>query len=234
MTTTTSRDRLAIALDTGDMARSTDLATAVAPFFGVAKVGLRLFAAEGPKAVETIRATGVDVFLDLKLHDIPQTVQTAALEVGRLGARYLTVHACGGQAMMAAAVEGLAEGAGTAGLTPPTILAVTVLTSDETATAETLTERVASARAAGVTGLVCAAPDLPTVRPLAEGMTVVTPGIRLPGGDAHDQKRIATPTQAIADGADVLVVGRAVSGADDPAATAEAIAASIDPSPNGG
>jgi orotidine-5'-phosphate decarboxylase len=191
------------------------------------RAGLQLFSTCGPRAVETIGDLGLDVFLDLKLHDIPNTVASAARELGRLGARYLTVHAAGGEAMLRAAVEGLTEGAQQAGLPTPTVLAVTVLTSITDATPETLTERLTTAVAAGCPGVVCAAPDLATIKATAPDIFAVTPGIRPAGGDTHDQARVATPTDAITAGADLLVIGRPITNASDPAQAAAHIAAEI-------
>ena len=124
------RDRLAIALDVDDLVAATRLAKQVQPYFGVAKVGLELFSAYGPDAVAALADMGFDVFLDVKLHDIPNTVEKASRVLGALGARYLTLHAFGGVDMLRAGVEGLQIGAERAGLEAPTALAVTILTSD--------------------------------------------------------------------------------------------------------
>ncbi|MEM8921858.1 MAG: orotidine-5'-phosphate decarboxylase [Actinomycetota bacterium] len=220
------RSRLAIALDVATVAEAERLAAAVAPHIGVAKVGLQLFSVAGPSAVEAIKRAGLDVLLDLKLHDIPNTVGAAARELGRLGVRYVTSHTQGGEVMLRAAVEGLAEGAAAAGAEAPMVLAVTVLTSDTDATPEVLTERVDVARAAGC-GVVCAVPDLPVVRAAAPDIFTLTPGIRLAGGDAHDQARVATPGSAVAAGSDLLVIGRAVSAAPDPVDAAARVAAEV-------
>lgn len=218
------RDHLALALDVADLDQAVRLAQAVSPHIGVAKVGLQLFSAAGPAAVRAIRDTGLDVFLDVKLHDIPNTVGAAARVLGSLGARFLTVHASGGEAMVRAAVEGLAEGAGTAGLPVPTALAVLVLTSHRDAPPNLLLERLDAAVTAGSPGIVCAAADLRTVKAAAPDIFAVTPGIRLPGGDTHDQARVSTPSEAMARGADLLVIGRAVTHAADPAGAAAAMA----------
>jgi orotidine-5'-phosphate decarboxylase len=170
---------------------------------------------------------GMTVLLDVKLHDIPTTVYGASTVLGSLGARYLTVHAAGGTAMLQAAVTGLGDGAEEAGLPPPTALAVTVLTSEPSAAPELLNERLAVAVAAGCGGVVCAAIDLPVIKRAAPGIVTLVPGIRLAGGPTHDQGRVATPADAIRNGADLLVIGRAVTAADDPAAAAEAIAAEV-------
>jgi orotidine-5'-phosphate decarboxylase len=141
--------------------------------------------------------------------------------------RFLTIHASGGEAMMRAAVDGLAEGANLAGLPVPTALAVLVLTSHQDAPPSLLLERLNAAVAAGSPGIVCAATDLPTIKAHAPGIFAVTPGIRLPGGDVHDQARVSTPAAAIAAGANLLVIGRAVTGAEDPASAATDIAAHV-------
>ena len=225
--TTKVKDRLAIALDTGDLGTAVAIAKAVQPYIGVAKVGLQLFSATGPQAVRTMHDLGMTVLLDVKLHDIPTTVYGASSVLGSLGARYLTVHAAGGTAMLQAAVKGLDEGADDAGLLPPMVLAVTVLTSEPSAAPALLNQRLAAAVAAGCGGVVCAAIDLPVIKRAAPGIVTLVPGIRLAGAPTHDQGRIATPAEAIRNGADLLVIGRAVTAADDPAATAEAIAAEV-------
>ena len=222
-----ARPHLAVALDVSDLDEALRLAEAVSPHMGVAKVGLQLFSAVGPRAVEAIRRTGLDVFLDVKLHDIPNTVGATSRVLGALGARFLTLHASGGEAMMRAAVEGLAEGAGLAGLAEPKALAVLVLTSHRDAPADLLLERLGAAVAAGSPGVVCAAADLPTIRANAPSIFAVTPGIRMPGGDSHDQARVSTPGEAIARGADLLVIGRAVTAAADPASAASEVAAQV-------
>jgi orotidine-5'-phosphate decarboxylase len=216
-----------VALDVSDLTEAVRIAKAVTPYVGVAKVGLQLFSSAGPRAVETIRDTGLDVFLDVKLHDIPNTVGAAARVLGSLGARFLTIHAAGGEAMMRAAIEGLTAGASQAGLPVPTALAITVLTSDADAPASLLLDRLSAIVAAGCPGLVCAAADLPTIRASAPDIFAVTPGIRLPGGETHDQARVSTPADAIARGANLLVVGRAITGAADPASAAADVAAHV-------
>lgn len=222
-----TRDRLAIALDTGDLSAAVAIAQAVQPHLGIAKVGLQLFSAAGRDAVRAMRDIGMTVFLDVKLHDIPNTVRGASTVLGSLGARYLTVHASGGEAMLKAAVEGLREGADTAGLPAPTALAVTVLTSQTDATPALLKERLAAAVAGGCGGVVCAATDLSVIKAAAPDIVTVVPGIRPAGVPTHDQSRVATPATAIRDGADILVIGRAVTGSADPAGAAENIAAEV-------
>lgn len=222
------RARLAIALDVDDVVEALRLARQVTPWIGIAKVGLELFTANGPEAVGQLMALGMDVFLDLKMHDIPTTVGKAARVAGSLGARYLTLHAHGGAAMLRAGSEGLEEGASRAGLERPTALAVTILTSDGDAPPHILGKRVQAALEGGCGGLVCAAADLAEAKQLAPRFTAVVPGIRMPGGDTHDQARAATPSSAIAGGGDVLVIGRAVTHASDRAQAAAAVAAEVE------
>lgn len=215
---------MALVLDVDDLVVALRLAKEVAPWFRVAKVGLELYSATGPDAVGSLLDLGFDVFVDLKMLDIPTTVNRAAKVVGSLGASYLTLHARDDTAMLRAGAEGFVEGARNAGLPDPTALAVTVLTSDKGAPDHILPRRVLLAVEAGCGGVVCAASDLHDVRQLAPRLTTVVPGIRPEGVPHHDQARAATPGEAIAAGADLLVIGRAVSGADDPAAAAAAIA----------
>jgi orotidine-5'-phosphate decarboxylase len=225
--TVTVRDRLALALDLPDLDAATRLYEDLAEHVGVAKVGLELWAAAGPASVKAFTDRGAEVFLDLKLHDIPTTVGRAATVLGRTGARYVNFHVAGGPAMLRAAVDGLAAGAKEAGLPAPTALGVTVLTSEPDAPPALLAERVETALEAGCGGLVCAAPDLALIRPLAPGATLVVPGTRPPGADRNDQGRTATPAEALAAGADILVVGRAVTAAADPRAALRDYVATI-------
>lgn len=222
------RDRLVLALDVDDVEQARRLAVELCPWFGVVKVGLELFSAAGPQAVAVFADLGFDVFLDLKLADIPTTVQRASRVLGSLGASYLTVHASGGVETLLAGVEGLSEGAAAAGLTPPAVLAVTVLTSEAGAPGAVLVERVERAVAAGCGGVVCAAPDLPEVHRVGPGLRTAVPGIRPPGVAGDDQRRTATPAEAWAAGADLLVIGRAVTAAPDRKAAARAITAELD------
>jgi orotidine-5'-phosphate decarboxylase len=218
--------RLALALDVGGVEEALRLARRLRPYFEVAKVGLELFAAAGPQAL-AVAELGFEVFVDLKLHDIPTTVRRAARQLGRLGIGYATFHAAGGEAMLRAGVEGLAAGSAEAGLAAPVALAVTVLTSEPDAGAALLEARAAAAAAAGCGGVVCAAADLSVVRRAAPGLLRVVAGIRPPGVPGEDQARAATPAEAVAAGAELLVVGRAVTAAADPEAAAAAIAASL-------
>jgi orotidine-5'-phosphate decarboxylase len=209
------RQRLALALDVDDLVAALRLARDLHGWFGTMKVGLELYSAAGPEAISTLTDLGVDVFCDLKLHDIPTTVERSARVLGALGVRYLNMHAAGGATMLRAGVEGLRDGAAGAGLPEPEV------------NTHLLHQRVIAGLDGGCDGFVCGAPDLPTVRQLAPRAVLVTPGIRPEGAPADDQGRVATPARALADGADLLVVGRTVTQADDPVAAARAIVASL-------
>ena len=221
------RRRLALVLDFDDLIEARRMAQTLRPWFGVAKVGLELYSAAGPDAIETMVDLGYDVFVDLKLHDIPTTVGKASRVLGALGASYVTMHAFGGVDMLRAGVEGLRTGADRAGLAPPRTLAVTVLTSDQGAPSHILPKRVNIAIDAGCEGLVCAVSDVGEARDIGPGLFIVTPGIRPEGAPTHDQARAATPQEAFDAGADLLVIGRAVTQADDPVVAAAALIESI-------
>jgi orotidine-5'-phosphate decarboxylase len=222
-----ARDRLALALDVDDLVEAVRLARLLRPWFGVAKIGIELYYAAGPEAIGALRGLGYTVFCDLKLHDIPTTVQRAARVLGALGVDLVNMHASGGEVMLRAGVEGLAGGALAAGLPPPRALAVTILTSEGERSPSVLADRVAAAVESGCAGVVCSAHDLREVRQLAPRLLTVVPGIRPEGVPAHDQAAPVTPRAAIEAGADILVVGRAVTAADDPAAAATSLAASL-------
>ena len=224
---TAARDHLALALDLDDQRRALELARQVAPYFAVAKVGLELFSVAGPTVVGELLELGFSVFVDLKLHDIPTTVAHAARVLGRLGASFTTVHAAGGRAMIAAAVDGFSLGASESGRAAPRLLAVSVLTSEAEIAPGLLESRIEVLAQAGAAGLICAAPDLAVVDRLAPQLYRVVPGIRPAGGALDDQARVATPATALRLGADLLVIGRPVSLAADPAAAAAAIAESL-------
>jgi orotidine-5'-phosphate decarboxylase len=226
---------IAIAYDVGyaDDALALDQRLGEGP--EIAKVGLQLFTAAGPDVVRQLRARGRRVFLDLKLHDIPNTVEGAAAEAARLGAELLTVHAMGGEAMIAAAARGVAgAGGGTS------IVAVTLLTSLDPSQLPpgfarpfelhaTIAALLEHSERAGARGIVCSAADLEGVRALRRApFFAVTPGIRPHGGASHDQARVATITDAVRMGASVLVLGRAVTGAGDPRAALAAARAERD------
>jgi len=217
------RQRLCLALDFDDLVVALRMARRLRPYFGVAKIGLELFGAAGPETVSALTVEGYRVFLDLKLHDIPTTVRRTATVIGGLGTAFATVHTQGGLNMLQAAVEGMTAGASAAGAPTPCVLGVTVLTSDDSAPAELLAERAGLAARAGCGGIVCAASDLGITRRVAPDLLKVVPGIR-PAGTGHDdQARAATPSAALAAGADLLVIGRAVTAADDPERVADAL-----------
>ena len=217
-----------VALDVPDAGAALRLVSVLGDACRFYKVGSELFTAAGPASVRELRERGCEVFLDLKFHDIPNTVRAGTRSAAALGARLVTVHASGGRDMMAAAVDG----AGTA----CDVLAVTVLTSHDAASlgeswgrdvAEIRGEvlRLAGlARAAGVRGIVCSGEEAADVA-AAHGATLRTlvPGVRLAGGATHDQKRVVTPAAARAAGASWIVVGRAVTAAADPSAAMRAV-----------
>jgi orotidine-5'-phosphate decarboxylase len=235
----TGRDRLIAALDVPDPAAAIALARKLAGRVGMLKVGLELFVAHGRAALEALAPLGLPLFLDLKLHDIPQTVESAARGAGALGASLVTVHACGGEAMVAAAKRGLREGAHEAGRPAPRLLAVTVLTSlsEEDLKSvglagpsrEAVLRLARLAVAAGADGLVCSPAEVEALRSaLGRGPLLVVPGIRPAGAASGDQRRTGRPADAVRAGADYLVVGRPLRDAPDPGAAADAIAAEID------
>ena len=187
------RSQMAIALDVDDLVEAVRLARQLSPWFGVAKVGLELYTAAGPDAVGAMIDNGFDVFLDLKLHDIPTTVRKAAGVCGALGAKYLTMHAHGGAEMLRAGVEGFTEGALNAGLEAPTAVAITVLTSDADAPDHIVPNRLRLAVEAGCGGIVCAGMNLKDLRELSPRTMRVVPGIRAEGADSHDQPHPVTP-----------------------------------------
>ncbi len=223
------RSRLALALDVDDAVEAQRLAKELSPWFGVAKVGLELFSAAGPSVVQMLINDGYEVFLDLKMADIPTTVRKACTVLGALGVSYLTVHAFAGPAVLRASVEGLTKGAALAGLEVPAVLAVTVLTSDADAPPHILGKRVTVAAETGCAGVICAASDVAEAKQIAPRLLTVVPGLRPAGTPVHDQARAATPAAALSAGADILVIGRAVTAAADRAAAAESLVASLEP-----
>lgn len=222
------RAKMALALDVDDLVEAVRLARQLSPWFGVAKVGLELYTAAGPDAVGTMLDNGFDVFLDLKLHDIPTTVSKAASVCGALGAKYLTMHAHGGPDMLKAGVEGLRNGARNAGLDDPVAVAITVLTSDSDAPDHIVPNRLRVAVESGCGGIVCSGVHLKDARELSPRTLRVVPGIRAAGAERHDQPTPVTPAEALSEGADLLVIGRAVTLADDPAAAAAELLGNLD------
>ncbi|MBS0326663.1 MAG: orotidine-5'-phosphate decarboxylase [Proteobacteria bacterium] len=230
--------RLIVALDSADAAAALALAARLDPRRCAVKVGKELFVAAGPQVVREIVARGFNVFLDLKFHDIPNTVAGACAAAARLGAWMIDVHAAGGRAMLAAARNAIDDDARTTGRSPPLLVAVTVLTSlDAAALAETgVAEppvrqalRLARlARECGLDGAVCSAQEAPELRAaFGASFTLVTPGIRPAGAPSADQARVVTPADAVARGADYLVIGRPITAAPDPLAALAAIDASL-------
>jgi orotidine-5'-phosphate decarboxylase len=228
------RDRIIVALDHADLEGALACVRALVGRARWVKVGMTLFYREGPLAVAAMRGLGFDVFVDLKLHDIPHQVEGAAASLGSLGVGMLTVHASGGADMMEAAVRGAASGAAAAGFPRPAVIAVTVLTSMDAdalasvgvadSPADQAVGLAALARTAGVDGVVCSPREAAEMRALlGPGALVVTPGVRPAGADAGDQVRTATPAAAFEAGASHLVIGRPITGADDPAAAFDAI-----------
>ena len=224
------RDSLAVALDVDDLVGAERLARQLRPYFGVAKVGLELYSAAGPDTVPVLVDLGYRVFLDLKFHDIPTTVGRAARVIGALGASYLNMHAAGGVDMLRAGVDGLADGAAQADVDAPVALGVTILTSEAHAPRDVLVERIEASLKAGCGGVVCAASDVAEVKAIGPELIAVVPGVRPAGDPIHDQGRPATPQEALAAGADLLVIGRSVTAASDPVATAARLVESLESS----
>jgi orotidine-5'-phosphate decarboxylase len=221
------RSRMVLALDVDDLVMARRLARQLQPFFGTMKVGFELYSAAGPEAISLLASMGVDVFCDVKLLDIPNTVGRAARVFGALGARYLTLHTAGGAPMLRAGVEGLREGAAGADLPEPVAMGVTVLTSEPEASPHLLQQRVMAGLDGGCGGFVCAVPDVETIRQIVPAAVLATPGIRPEGAAIDDQGRVATPREALDAGADLLIVGRPVTRADDPVAAARALVAPL-------
>ncbi|ETK36303.1 orotidine-5'-phosphate decarboxylase [Microbispora sp. ATCC PTA-5024] len=221
---------IAVALDAPDLETAARWAGLVTPHVSTVKVGLELYLRYGPDVIASVRgASGVNVFLDLKLHDIPNTVSAAARAVARLKPGILTVHAAGGPAMIRAAVDAAPNAK---------IAAVTLLTSLSEADlagigiqgppADAVRRMAAVAVGAGAQALVCSPREVAAVRAeVGPGVTLITPGVRPVGADSQDQARVATPEEAIAHGADLLVIGRPITGSPDPGAAAAGIAAAL-------
>ncbi len=226
----TSRAPIAVALDAPDLNTAAHWADLVTPHVSTLKIGLELYLRFGPDAVASVRGPrGVDVFLDLKLHDIPATVGGAARSVAKVRPDLLTVHAAAGTAAISAAVQALPD---------TRIVAVTVLTSlsdrdlEEIGMAGPVSDAVlrlaALAVGAGARGLVCSPQEVAAVRAeVGPDITLITPGVRPAGEASHDQARVATPQEALRAGADLLVIGRPITGAPDPGAAAAALATAL-------
>ncbi len=223
------REKLALALDTPDLKQAVRLAGKVSDFFGIMKIGLTLWAAEGPNAVKALRSKERQIFLDLKLHDIPHQVENAAKTLGGLDIDYATLHAAGGKEMLEAGAAGFQAGGGSI-----RVLAVGVLTSHANLNESLFIERVKLAEQTGCGGIVCGANEIQLAKSAVENIFCAVPGIRNPppkekSGEkrkketdregeerADDQARPATPQFALKAGADMLVIGRPVTQAPDP------------------
>jgi orotidine-5'-phosphate decarboxylase len=227
-----------VALDTPDADLAARLSEALVGIVAGVKLGLEFFNANGPDGVRRIVAGGMPVFLDLKYHDIPNTVTGAMRGAIKMRPAIVNVHALGGETMMRTALEIATEESAAAGIDRPLLIAVTVLTSldaDDLAgigiagSAEAEVVRLAElTKKSGLDGVVCSAREIPAIRAACgEDFKLIVPGIRPAGADLYDQKRTMTPAEAIEAGADYLVIGRPITGADDPAAAARAIAATL-------
>jgi orotidine-5'-phosphate decarboxylase len=223
------RDQIALALDVSSAEEALSLVQQTADSVGVYKIGMQLFYAEGPDLVRRIKAQGRSVFLDLKLHDIPNTVASAVRSVAPLGVDFLTLHGSGGPTMLRAAAEVAGE---------IRLLAVTVLTSMDAAEmcavgiqenpSDQVLRLAKVAKDAGVGGLVCSPQEAALLRSaMGREAFLVCPGIRPSGSAKDDQKRTATPKQALVDGANLLVVGRPIRAAQDPGAAARNLLESL-------
>lgn len=229
------RNNIALALDNvEELPHLRYLIESTKDSIGVYKIGFEQFIRFGPEILEPVRQYDRKIFLDMKLHDIPNTVAKAVTAASQHEVDYLTLHAIGGEPMLAAAAEAAAKAA-----KAPKLIGVTVLTSVDqacmnsdmriTGSVEDQVVHLAGvAQRSGIDGIVCSAADLPTVKPtLPAGFEIITPGIRPAGTDAQDQKRVATPTDAMNNGATLLVIGRAITGAENPAQAAADILASL-------
>jgi orotidine-5'-phosphate decarboxylase len=233
------RNPILVALDVPKLETALHLAETLAPVVGAFKVGTELFVSAGPEVVRRLRALGAAVFLDLKFHDIPNTVAGAVEAAVRLDVQMVTVHLSGGTAMVRAGEQAAQETARSLNKTPPLVLGVTILTSlDSNELAEVgmdpnvghQVERLASlAVKAGLRGLVCSALEIAALRQIVpEVMQLVAPGIRPAGSDKGDQKRTLSPKEALDAGADWLVIGRPICAAPNPRVAAEQILASLE------
>ena len=230
---TSERDRIMVALDCS-ADEAIVLGEKLAGHARWVKIGMTLYYAVGPAIVRDFHKLGFKVFVDLKLHDIPHQVQGAAASVAAAGADLLTVHACGGQAMMQAAVKGAARAAREMDQNPPLICGITVLTSmdDETLESvgigcpaiEQVTRLATLAKDSGLSGIVCSPQEAQAMRELlGPDAAIVTPGVRPAGAQLGDQSRVATPAAAFGAGASHLVIGRPITQASDPVTAFESI-----------
>lgn len=235
------KNPLIVALDVSTVEEAVGLVNRLGPYAGGFKVGMQLYYSCGPGVVSRLREKNVPVFVDLKLHDIPNTVAGAARALTRHGASILNVHAAGGRAMMQAAAEAAGDEAAKAGISRPLVVAVTVLTSidqevfnQEVGIAGPIRDRVVAwscmAREAGLDGVVASPLEIAAVREACgPDFVIITPGIRPAGAAANDQKRTMTPREAVRLGATYLVVGRPITAAPDPVKAAETVLGEMEP-----
>ena len=233
------RTRIFCALDSADLEAVRTLAQSIAGAVDGLKLGLEFFTAQGPAGIRDIAQLGLPIFLDVKLHDIPNTVAGAVRSLAPLAPYYLTLHAAGGVDMLSAARETAHAEAARLGLTPPRLLAVTVLTSlDDSDLArqgvagparDQVVRLAELARRAGIDGIVSSPREIAAIRAaLGDGFDIVVPGIRPGGAGAEDQKRVMTPGEAVRAGASALVIGRPITAAADPAQAAAEIRREVD------
>ncbi|MDO4541026.1 MAG: orotidine-5'-phosphate decarboxylase [Syntrophomonadaceae bacterium] len=236
-----AKERIILALDVDEPERALDLARQLSPYVGAFKIGMQLFNSAGPQIVRDIQARGGEVFVDLKFHDIPNTVGAASKVMTRLGAKMFNLHAAGGREMMKAAADAAADEAARLGLARPIVLAVTVLTSISQAqleqemmvTGHSVSELAlrwaVMAKKSGLSGVVCSPHEAHHIKQhCGPDFLTVTPGIRPAWSAANDQKRITPPAQAVRMGADYMVIGRPITAADDPVAAAARIISELE------
>lgn len=226
--------RLILALDHPDIAHVARLTELLKDYLGFIKLGLEFFTANGPQGIREIAKLGVPIFLDVKFHDIPNTVASALREAVKLGVQMITIHASGGKSMMMRGIDIVHQTATELSIEPPILLAVTVLTSmdqqdlTQLGVAASIEDQVARlarlADEAGIGGIVCSAHEITLVRSqIASHRVIVTPGIRLASDDHQDQKRVLTPREALDRGANYLVIGRPITASQDPVKTVRSI-----------
>ena len=228
----TAASRLIVALDVETVTRAVSLARQLRGLAATMKVGSALFTAAGPDAIRRVRVLGVDVFLDLKFHDIPSTVEKSCRAAVHHRVKMLTIHASGQREMLEAAMRGVRDEARRTRATRPLVLGVTVLTSvgePDSLVTRRVVAMARQARRAGLDGIVASAHEATAIRrEVGRALVIVCPGIRPPSADEADQHRVATPSRALAQGADFLVVGRPITEAPDPRARAEEILHDMD------
>lgn len=224
-----AKDRIILALDVDTENQALSLVEQLSPTIGVFKVGMQLYNSCGPQIVEKIHEAGGKVFVDLKFHDIPNTVAAAGKVLTRLGCYMFNVHAAGGREMMSQLVKGVQEEAALKKINPPLTLAVTVLTSisqsqlendmfiTDKSVEDTVVTWAMMAQECGINGVVCSPQEITAIRnACGKDFKIVTPGIRPSWSAANDQKRITTPKDALTMGADYMVIGRPITAADNP------------------